>query len=79
MDSRKRFFSKRAQDFEQVPQPSHQTVFFWPEPIYWNINFVLKCLPAQCDVDVDVYFEVGADIINDIEMEVERGCEWCCQ
>ena len=23
---------------------------FWPEPIYWDINFVLKCLPAQCDL-----------------------------
>ena len=22
--------------------------FFWPEPIYRDINFVLKCLPAQC-------------------------------
>ena len=22
--------------------------FFWPEPIYWDINFVLRCLPAQC-------------------------------
>ena len=21
---------------------------FWPEPIYWDTNFVLKCLPAQC-------------------------------
>ena len=20
---------------------------FWPEPIYWDINFVLKCLPAR--------------------------------
>ena len=26
----------------------HIKPFFWPEPIYWDINFVLKCLPAQC-------------------------------
>ena len=31
------------------------------------------------NVDVDVCFEVGADIINDIAIEVETGCEWCCQ
>ena len=23
---------------------------FWPPPIYRDINFVLKCLPAQCDI-----------------------------
>ena len=22
---------------------------FWPEPIYWDINFVLKCLTAHCE------------------------------
>ena len=47
-----RFFSKRAQDFElltQVPESSHQTVFFLPKPIYWDFYFVLKCLPAQCE------------------------------
>ena len=26
----------------------HIKPFFWPEPIYWDINFVLKCLPAHC-------------------------------
>ena len=29
-----------AGDFEQL---------FWPEPIYWDINFVLKCLTAHCE------------------------------
>ena len=35
----KRCFAKRAQNFQllkQVPQPPHQTVFFWLEPIYWD-------------------------------------------
>ena len=51
-DPKKRFFSKIPQDFEllkQVPESSFQTVF-WPEQIYWDINFVLKCLPAHCDM-----------------------------
>ena len=40
-----------AKDFEllkQVPESSFQTIFL-PEPIYWDIKFVLKCLPAHCD------------------------------
>ena len=51
MDPKKRFFSTIPQDFEllkQVPESSHQTVF-WSELIYWNINFVLKCLTAHCE------------------------------
>ena len=31
-----------------VPESPHQTVCFGPEPIYRDIDFVLKCLPAQC-------------------------------
>ena len=23
---------------------------FWPDPIYWDINFVLECLPAHCEL-----------------------------
>ena len=23
--------------------------FFWPEPIYRDINFVLKCFPVHCE------------------------------
>ena len=52
MDPKKRFFSKIPQDFElleQVPESSYQTGFFWPETIYWDINFVVKCLPPQCE------------------------------
>ena len=44
------FFSKIPQNFEllkPVPESPHYTVF-WPEPMYWDINFVLKCLPGQC-------------------------------
>ena len=27
---------------------------FWPGPIYWDINFVLKCLPAHCVINRNI-------------------------
>ena len=50
MDPKNVFFSKIPHFFEllkPVPESPYQTVF-WPECIYRNINFVLKCLPMQC-------------------------------
>ena len=45
------FFLKNHPEFwtfqtsSRIPTLHH---FFWPELMYWDINFVLKCLPAQC-------------------------------
>ena len=50
MDPKKKFL-KKGPFFElmkPVPESPHQTVCFGPEPIYRDIDFVLKCLPAQC-------------------------------
>ena len=44
------FLSKIPHDFKllkQVPESSYQTIFC-PEPMYCDINFVLKCLPVNC-------------------------------
>ena len=55
----KTFFSQKSTIFQllkPLPESPHQTGF-WPERINWDINFVLKCLPVQCDektlVDID--------------------------
>ena len=36
--------------FETISWIPASNRFFWLEPIYWDINFGLKCLPAQCAV-----------------------------
>ena len=50
MTLKKRFFSKfpRILNFGNKFLNPHIKPFFWPERIFWDINFVLKCLSAQC-------------------------------
>ena len=58
------FSSKIPQDFElleQVPESSYQTGFFWPETIYWDINFVVKCLPERCNVVLNNFEEYSVE------------------
>ena len=51
MDPKKRFFLKKGPFFRTFETSSWiptSNRFFWPAPIYRDINFVLKCLPTQC-------------------------------
>ena len=51
MDPKKRFFLKNPPGFSAFETSSWILTSnrpFWLAPIYWDINFVLKCLPARC-------------------------------
>ena len=80
------FLSKIPSNVEllkQVPESSHQTVFFWLEPIYRDINFLLKCLPAQCVLDYTwwPFIKYYLCNINNLALgfyKIKRGPEFLC-
>ena len=52
MNPKKRFFLKNPPGFSAFETSSSNLTSNRPfglEPIYRDINFVLKCLPAQCE------------------------------
>ena len=56
-----RFFLQKGPTFETSCWILTSNRFFWPEPTYSDIKFVLKCLPAHCGHHLNIFWVSNGD------------------